>query len=97
MIICAALKVINPNAPIGFDETVVPCLRHGDGFSMLRSLYPEKLLHRGAVQGFIDHNGNFLTREEAYEHALLCGQLSAELRNIKSVRGDKELYSEDLY
>ena len=97
MVICAALKVIDPNAPFGHDEVVVPCLRHCDGFAMLHKLCPDKMLHRGATQGFIDHTGRFMTREEAYEHAVLYGQLSAEIRKLKDQRNSTELFSEDLY
>ena len=97
MIICAALKVTDYDAPTGFQETVVPCWRHSNGYSILNRLCPEKMLYNGAIEGFIDHDGIFLTREEAYDHALKCGQLSAELRQLKARRNENSLFSEDLY
>jgi hypothetical protein len=45
------------------------------------------------VQGFVDNNGKFLTRSEAYEVALAAGQIRHKTGNPSS----KELFSEDLY
>jgi len=39
-------------------------------------------------QGFVDEDGNFLTRAEAAKHAYECGQIDVLKR---------KLYSEDLY
>ena len=97
MIICAALKVTDYEVPASFQETVVPCWRHCNGYSILNRLCPEKMLYNGAIEGFMDHNGKFLTREEAYDHALKCGQIPAELRQIKAQRNENMLFSEDLY
>jgi hypothetical protein len=41
-------------------------------------------------QGFLDHEGNFLTREEALVEALKC-------RQVKEISGKKKLFSEDLW
>lgn len=98
MIICAAIKVIDqPGLEHGFDATVIPCWRHSDGYAILHRLCPDKKLHKGAVEGFIDHRGRFLTRKEAFRHAFDCGQLPAELRYLKDNRNENELFSEDLY
>ena len=98
MIICAAILVENNNGKsYPFNQTIIPCLRHCGGYSILKDLCPEKKLHLGAVEGFVDHQGNFLTREDAYEEARKCGQIPAELRRLKSDRGEKMLFSEDLY
>lgn len=98
MIVCAALLVeTDSEKPYPFNYTVVPCLRHSGGYSILKDLCPDKRLHQNAVEGFIDNNGNFLTREEAYEEAAKCGQLPAELRRVKRERGENMLFSEDLY
>lgn len=43
-------------------------------------------------QGFIDQYGNFLTREQAKIIALRMGQVI-----LNRDKGDKELYSEELY
>jgi hypothetical protein len=44
---------------------------------------------RQEEQGFIDDAGNFLSRSEAYEHAVACGQI------VRS-RNKTSLLSEDL-
>ena len=98
MIICAAIMVENdPSKPYPFCQTVVPCLRHCGGYSILKDLCPEKKLHLNAVEGFMNHKGDFLTREDAYEEARRCGQIPAELRHLKQERGETMLFSEDLY
>ena len=43
------------------------------------------------IQGFIDDKGKFLTRHEAYLHAMECKQVKAE--DIEN----EVLYSEDLW
>lgn len=92
MILCAALKIKSK-------ELILPCLRHGDGFALIRELSGESTF--GALnnieQGFITTNGVFLNRREAYKHALDCGQLSISTIQYKDDRKDNELYSEDLY
>lgn len=97
MIICAAIRVRTTWISDPFRQTIIPCWRHAKGYEILHDLCPEKKLHCGAEEGFIDHNGNFLTRKEAYDEAIKCGQLSASTRWYKEDHGDTELYSEDLY
>jgi len=46
---------------------------------------------RNGEQGFVDNEGNFLTREEAAIKAIECGQIK-ELKYHKA-----KLFSEDLY
>ena len=58
---------------------------------------PEEKRHIGAEEGFINHRGEFLTRDEAYNHAIECGQIPAELRHLKAQRNETALFSEDLY
>lgn len=94
MVIAAAIRVHNTNAPGGY--TVIPCWRHHMGYAVLRELCPG-VDHVGAEEGFIDHRGEFLDRAKAFHHALDCGQLPAELRYLKAQRGEESLYSEDLY
>ena len=95
MLICAALLM----QVEGLDHTtILPCRRHGDGFQILRDLgFAQKTKYRVISQGFIDHNGNFLDRIEALEHAKQCGQLTATTIWYKEDHNDIELYSEDLY
>lgn len=79
--------------------TILPCRRHGDGYSILKDLgYGPKIDYKVLKEGFIDHNGEFLNREEALKYALNCGQLSETTLWYKQDHKDMiELYSEDLY
>ena len=81
------------------DKEVVLCgVRHGDIFSQLKSLGFEP--HKGykeIEQGFIDHNNNFLTREEAYKHAKEIGQLCCRIVHDRETTYGVELISEDLW
>ena len=87
MIICAALLVDN--------KILVPCYRHNTGFEMLAELTGKKCSEYKSIDdGFMNHKGEFLTREEAWEHAEECGQLSA---NVLHTTNYKVLFSEDLY
>jgi hypothetical protein len=91
VIVCAALKV----QVDGLDHTtVIPCIRHSDGFRILADLgYAPKTKYKILEQGFLTQDSVFLNRIEAMEYALEIGQLPATLRRYC---GD-ELYSEDLY
>lgn len=48
-------------------------------------------------QGFINHKGEFLNREQAAREALECGQVIDGHANIKHVFDGIRLYSEDLW
>lgn len=77
-IVCAANK--NP------DGTIVLGVRHYDWHMR------QQKTHLLAEQGFIDNNGNFLTREQAWIVAMKENQV------IRRVGGDEGcLYSENLY
>ena len=95
MLICAALLI----QVDGLDhQTILPCRRHGDGFEILCDLgFAPKTKYSIVEQGFIDHNGKFLDRLEAWNHARDCGQLSQTTAWYKQDHFDVELYSEDLY
>ena len=104
MIICAAMRL---NAFDEYPDTIVPCRRHCDGFIILRNLM-QNTRYKGHVdEGFINHNGKFLTRQEAYREAYNCGQISVSLWDHKIRRSEVDssslsdptgaLYSEDLY
>lgn len=88
MIICAAVRSLDdPRITIG-------CTRHGNGI--------EVAFHLGIglahlEQGFLNSQGSFLNRKEAYGEALRCGQLSATTISTKEDHLEHELYSEDLY
>lgn len=67
MILAAAIKYHIDKT----DSDVVLCgARHGDVFVQLEQLgFEPRKGYQEIEQGFIDHKNNFLTREEAYEHA----------------------------
>ena len=83
------------------DKVVILCgARHGDIFKQLDLLgFEPNEGYEELAQGFIDHKNNFLSREEAYEHAKACGQLCAKIihEREKNCVGGKQLISEDLW
>ena len=89
MIICAAIKDTRTNAIFGG-------IRHGFIYSAMHDagITPH---HEKAIEGFLDEKGNFYDRYEAYDIAMTNGQMSATTRQHKRDRGEKELFSEDLY
>ena len=64
--------------------------RHNDIIRMMSAAGMSLPVTKGAVQGFIDDKGDFLTRQQAEVHARACGQLTKPC--IGSV-----LTSEDLW
>lgn len=61
-------------------ETILCGARHADIIAQLPALgFEPHVGYKELEQGFIDHNGNFLGRAEAYFHAKDCGQLPAVL------------------
>lgn len=94
MIICAAIEVTFQRD--GRTVTaVVPGYRHGDCWELMSTLgVPAE---RQEVEGFINHRGDFLDRFDAFNHAVRCGQLSDTTRTAKVEKGERQLYSEDLY
>lgn len=81
-------------------EVVLCGARHGDIFTQLETLgFEPRKGYKELAQGFIDHKNNFLTREEAYEHAKSCGQLCEKIiyDRENSCVGGKKMISEDLW
>ncbi len=77
-------------------EVVLCGARHGNVFEQVDIL---GIKCEEIAQGFIDHKNNFLTREEAYEHAKMCGQICEKIideRENKNIFG-KKMISEDLW
>jgi hypothetical protein len=97
MILAAAIKFHIDKT----DKDVVLCgARHGDVFMQLDLLgFRPREGYTEIAQGFIDHKNNFLTREEAYEHAKMCGQLCEKIIYQREEKGlfGKEMISEDLW
>ena len=89
MIICAAIKDKETGAIFGaIRHGFTYCAKTDDGI-------PKRFSE--VVEGFLDQNGNFYDRKEAFEVAINCGQLSASTRQLKREKCELELYSEDLY
>jgi hypothetical protein len=95
MLICAALLI----QVEGLDHsTILPCRRHGDGFKILKDLcYVPKTKYKVVSQGFINHNGEFLDRKEAFKYVKEIGQCNTTQRWYWEDHAQDELYSEDLY
>lgn len=81
-------------------EVVLCGARHGDIFNQLYALgFEPRKGYKEIAQGFIDHKNNFLTREEAYDHAKMCGQICEKIIYEREEEGlfGKQLISEDLW
>ena len=89
MIICAAIKDTRTGAVFGG-------IRHGFIYSAMHDagITPP---HEAAIEGFLDEKNNFYNRYEAYNIAMTNGQMSATARHYKRDKGERELFSEDLY
>lgn len=95
MILASAIKIKVKKTG---KEVVLCGARHGNIFEQLQSLGFESREEFDTLgQGFIDNHNNFLTREEAYEHAKMCGQLCATIVYDRENGGGKKLMSEDLW
>ena len=95
MILCAAVKFYIEKT----DKKVVLCgQRHGDIFQQLEALgFSPKTGYKELAQGFITHTGEFLDRAQAFDHALICGQLSSRVLSTIDYGEIVPLCSEDLY
>lgn len=97
MILAAAIRY---HIPATGKDVVLCGARHGDVFRQLEELgFGPKDGYEELEQGFINHNGTFLDRREAYEHAKACGQLAAKIiyERENGCVGGKQLISEDLW
>jgi hypothetical protein len=67
----------------------IPCHRHGDAFIIIAQFIDTDEIDKTKTeQGFLTHDGIFLTRIQARLHAIECGQIDESIR---------VLYSEDLW
>lgn len=81
-------------------EVILCGARHGDIFKQLELLgFDQRNGYKEIEQGFIDNKNNFLTREEAYEHAKMCGQICEKIiyERENGCVGGKKMISEDLW
>ena len=88
-ILMAAIKL--PNSTIG---TITPPGRHSDIWSLLEDADFSTTEIAQGVQGFIEANGDFKTREEAYIIAKEAGQI-IKRDDVTETIGT--LYTEDLW
>lgn len=71
----------------------IPCHRHADAFYIISQfMKPEDIDKTKTQQGFLTHDGTFLDRYDAMDHAIACRQLPPEAKMACA-----ELYSEDLW
>ena len=96
MIICAAIKIEHTdNVGNPLDSLIVCGHRHGDCYNTIKYLDINRV---SVIEGFIDNKGDFYSRERAFIHADICGQIN---KHNQWYRDDnkipRELYSEDLY
>lgn len=97
MIICAAIKVSGFRKDLNKLDTAIICgLRHGDCYNTIK-FFEDKWEGIKYIEGFVDSDGYFYTRKEAYREAFKIGQLVPTVETFKSLNGEDELYSEDLY
>lgn len=94
MILSAALQVTFQR-PDEEETITVAGHRHMDIYYLLSAFHVPTV--GNPVEGFMDHEGNFLDRYEAFEHAVNCGQLSWTTIDHKERHCELQLFSEDLY
>lgn len=90
MIASAAVKIIDYNQ--NGKEIIIPCHRHCDAFYILKEFgYKPHTNYKEVEQGFLDENGNFLNRVDAWFVAKSARQLKMVDPTCHT------LYSEDLW
>ena len=90
MVSCAAVKMkIKPLNQDTMTEIIMPVHRHCDSSWILKLFgYKPGEGYELLEQGFLNENGDFLTRQEAAADAYKCGQIKEPL---------SVLYSEDVW
>jgi hypothetical protein len=99
MIVSAAIKYRYKDFPKQF--IIFTGVRHPYIIDRVRSGIEDGLLPKliEQAQGFVDDKDVFYTREEAYEHAKMCGQI-CEMRIYEREKDTifrKKMISEDLW
>lgn len=97
MIICAAIKIEFINQYNINEKIIVHGLRHGDCYTTMAKMNLPPKKERTETEGFVDNNGVFYNRLEAYHEVMVAHQLSATTVAYKNQYCENELYSEDLY
>ena len=74
----------------------IPCHRHSDAYWIISQFLSQHKIDRSrTIEGFLDEENNFYNRYEAYDHAVLTGQI-IDIREADDLK-ICELYSEDLW
>ena len=94
MIVSSAIKIKLKETG---EKVIIHCHRHHYGYFTLKQLGFKPEDYERVSSGFIDHKGTYMTREQAYEHALECGQIPVVIREQKEKIKSKELFSEDIF
>ena len=97
MIICAAIKINGFRKDLNRLGTAIVCgVRHGDCYNIIK-LFENNWEGIKFIEGFVDSDGYFYTRKEAYDEAFKIGQLNSTVEIYKAQHDENVLYSEDLY
>ena len=81
---------------VTFDDKTYSMARPNRHHHVLHMMYNNGIrLYGPHKEGFLDSNGNFLTRQEAFELASTNGQLNR--RKGKEFYQGTDLYSEDIW
>ena len=85
---------------ITFDKAgkkyTIPCHRHSNAYWIISQFLSQDKIDKSRTQeGFLDEQDNFYNRYEAYNHAVLDGQI-IDIREVDDFRVC-ELFSEDLW
>ena len=89
-VVCAAIRDKKTGA-------IILGVRHFDRL-MHKAIDAQGGDWKGAEQGFVDNQGEFISREEAWQLAAIRGQVLRLVGNQKSITEDgHDLYSENLY
>lgn len=94
MITASAIKI---KMKASNENVIIHCNRHHYGYYTLKMLGLKPDDYERVSEGFINQKGDYFTREQAYQHAFECGQISATIREKKEQTDCKELFSEDLW
>lgn len=79
--------------PIESTTYDIPCHRHADAFYIISQFIDSTEIDKTkTLQGFLTHEGVFLDRYDAMQHAIACKQIPED-----ADKDCKELYSEDLW
>lgn len=97
MVCRAAVKVFDLRQN---KEITIPCHRHCDAFQILKEFgYTKSVDYKEIAQGFLNEQGKFMTRIEAWYEARKCRQFLPEYidEHCDDEIPPTELYSEDIW